>query len=345
MAEHEPLQFAVFREQADAGRDGVAGRTDVESTSVKDDVACVSLVSPKDQPQRLRAARAHETGNRQDLPCPHRERDVADGFAPAEAADGKSHGAGSGRASWIFVGQLAADHHLDQFGPAESLKWPRADVPTVTEHDHSVSQGKNLVESVADVDDRDATRLEVANDLEEPAHFARRQGGGGLVHDDDPRVAGQGPGDLDELLLRGGEPRTGSVEVDRHAELAEEIRCPTAFLAACHEARPRRLLPKEDVFSGREFWNQIELLVDHGDAGRAGLLRRAKRDFHTVHLEHAGIGAMGSPENLHERALPRAVLAQQREHLAGMHVEIHPTQSLHAGKRLPDPLHNEQWRS
>ena len=30
LAEHEPLQFAVFREQADAGRDGVAGRTDVE---------------------------------------------------------------------------------------------------------------------------------------------------------------------------------------------------------------------------------------------------------------------------------------------------------------------------
>ena len=185
---------------------------------------------------------------------------------------------------------------------------------------------------MADVDDRDATRLEVTNDLEEPAHLARRQGGGGLVHDDDPRVAGQGPGDLDELLLRGGEPRAGSVEVDCHAEPAEEIRCPAAFLSACHEARPRRLLPEEDVFGSREFWNQIELLVDHGDAGRAGLLRRAKRDFRTIHLQHAGIGPMGPPEHLHQRALPRAVLAQEREYLAGMHIEIHSAQRLHAGK-------------
>ena len=41
---------------------------------------------------------------------------------------------------------------------------------------------------------------------------------------------------------------------------------------------------------------------------------------------------MGTPEHLHERALSRAVLAQKREHLAGMHVEIDPTQRLHAGK-------------
>ena len=126
---------------------------------------------------------------------------------------------------------------------------------------------------MTDIDDRNATRLEVTNDLEEPAHLARRQGGGGLVHDDDPRVAGQGPRDLDELLLRGGEPRTGSVEVDRHAEPAKELFRPAAFLSACHEARPRRLLPEEDVFGSRESGHEIELLVDHGDAGRAGLLR------------------------------------------------------------------------
>jgi hypothetical protein len=41
---------------------------------------------------------------------------------------------------------------------------------------------------------------------------------------------------------------------------------------------------------------------------------------------------MGPPEHLHERALPRAVLAQEREDFAGMHVEIHPTQRLHAGE-------------
>jgi glutamyl-tRNA reductase len=65
-------------------------------------------------------------------------------------------------------------------------------------------------------------------------------------------------------------------EVDRYAEPAEQIRCPTAFLASCHEARPRGLLTQKDVFRGRESGNQIELLVDHGDAGRTGLLRRAK---------------------------------------------------------------------
>ena len=41
---------------------------------------------------------------------------------------------------------------------------------------------------------------------------------------------------------------------------------------------------------------------------------------------------MGPPEHLHQRALPRAVLAQEREYLAGMHIEIHSAQRQHAGK-------------
>ena len=73
LAEHETLQFAVFREQADAGRDGVAGRTDVERATVEDDIACVSLVSPEDQPQRFRTTSTDETSQCQDLPGPHRE--------------------------------------------------------------------------------------------------------------------------------------------------------------------------------------------------------------------------------------------------------------------------------
>ena len=43
--------------------------------------------------------------------------------------------------------------------------------------------------------------------LEEPLDLGVGQGGGGLVHDDDPRVEGQGLGDLDDLLVGHGERR------------------------------------------------------------------------------------------------------------------------------------------
>jgi hypothetical protein len=56
-------------------------------------------------------------------------------------------------------------------------------------------------EVVGDVDDRHSRGLQVLDDLEQDLHLGSAEGRGGLVHDQDPRVDGQSPCDLDDLLL------------------------------------------------------------------------------------------------------------------------------------------------
>jgi hypothetical protein len=60
-------------------------------------------------------------------------------------------------------------------------------------------------------------------------------------------------------------------------------------------------------------------------------------DWLTVQQNLAGVGLIQPVQNLHQRALARAVFAQQRVDFARAHVEINPVASQHTGKRLVMP--------
>ena len=53
------------------------------------------------------------------------------------------------------------------------------------------------------------------------------------------------------------------------------------------------------------------------------------------------VGAVEAVEDVHQRRLAGAVLAEQRVHLAAAHVEIHVVVGDRARKLLPDPAHLE----
>ena len=67
----------------------------------------------------------------------------------------------------VNIGDLAANHHLDQLCFIQFLGLARADVLTVTHDGHIVTQTIDLIQLVADIDDGDAPLLKNVDDLEE----------------------------------------------------------------------------------------------------------------------------------------------------------------------------------
>ena len=169
-------------------------------------------------------------------------RDVKDEVAGGE--DDRSGGADRSGA----VAGVTADHGGDQAGATHLGDRGGDDIAPVAEDGYAVGERKDLVDAVRDVDDADASGRQLADDPEEAFAFGRREGGGGLVHDEDAGVEGKGLGDLHELLFthaKAGSARLG-VEVD--PEAGEELCRGGDHGAAVEEdSGPARFAAEEDV--------------------------------------------------------------------------------------------------
>ena len=178
--------------------------------------------------------------------------------------------------------------------------------------------------------------------------LGRRQRRARLVHDEDPRPGRERLGDLDELLPRHREGATGGIGVEIGPEPGEES-LGVAALGTAVDPRQASgaagdLLAEEDVVGGAEGGNEVELLVDHGHARAEGVEGRADRSLNALDDDPPGVGANGPPEDLHERALPGAVLTEEGEDLTTRKLKPDPGKRLHAGIALGDPLHRKQRR-
>ena len=101
------------------------------------------------------------------------------------------------------------------------------------------------------------------------------------------------------------------------AEAAEQIACGGAHaLAVDHQAGDARLAAEKDVVGDGELGNEVELLVDDGDALRFGVAHARKRNGRVIDGDLALIVGMDAGQDLHERRLAGAVFAHQRMDLA-----------------------------
>ena len=66
------------------------------------------------------------------------------------------------------------------------------------------------------------------------------------------------------------------------------------------------------------------MLVDHADAGRDRIARRVEHDRSTVEQDLAAVRAVQAGEDVHERALAGAVLAEHGMDLTHAQVEGDP---------------------
>ena len=135
----------------------------------------------------------------------HLQEDVADrALDPREQRDG------------------APDHVPDQVRGRELGRRSGDHVAAVAQHGRLVAQLEDLVEAMADEQDRDAAIAEPADDREETRDLVRRQRCGRLVEDQDAGVERQRPGDLDQLLVGHRQAADQRLGVERDVELLEQ---------------------------------------------------------------------------------------------------------------------------
>ena len=181
-------------------------------------------------------------------------------------------------------------------------------------------------------------RLEVAQDAEQMVGLLRRQHAGGLVQDQDVGAAEQGLEDLDPLLhahrqlrrpARRGRPRARS----RARAPATSARARATPLGQ----REAALGAQQQVLQDGERLDQHEVLVDHADAGLDRVLRAADRPLLAVDQDLAAVGLVEAVEDVHQRRLAGAVLADDAVDRAGRDDEVDRPVGVDGAEPLVDP--------
>ena len=160
----ETLELAVLGDQPDAEILGMPGVANGRGLAAQKDLVSARLVSAVDGPDDLGAARANEADKAQDLALVKLERDVVE-LVSVDGTDlhhDLTHAMGPGG---VLVLNRAAHHLGDQLVARELGHGLGVHHPSVPHHAHHVAKLEDLVELVADVDDRDPLLLELADDL------------------------------------------------------------------------------------------------------------------------------------------------------------------------------------
>ena len=216
------------------------------------------------------------------------------------------------------LAQLGADHHARQPRRRLLLWIALADDLAVAKDRGVVTDRPYLLEAVADVEDGALFRGESLQRHEQLVGLLRRQDGCRLVHDDQPRLLQQAADDLDPLPLADRQIGDDRIGIERQAVFLRDRSDPVLECAepggSCQRQR--------DVLGDSQRVEQREVLKNHADAetpGRGGI-----GDDYRLPLpaDFAGGRLEGTVEDLHQRRLAGAVLAEERVNLAGMNDEI-----------------------
>ncbi len=172
----------------------------------------------------------------------------------------------------------------------------------------------------------------------------RRQRRGRLVHHDHARVRRQRLRDLDELLVGDREPAREPVGVEPDAELLEHRGRLAAHPPAVDAAEPlERLHADEDVLGDGQVGEERRLLEDDRDPGRLRLLGVVEDRLLAVEQQPAGVGPVDAGEDLDERRLAGAVLADEAVHLTGEELDVAVLERVNGAEALLGVFEREDW--
>ncbi len=264
-----------------------------------------------------------------------------EGALPTEALDAQRDLAGGVRGPMEEVGQLPPDHVPDQRHLGDLGHRLGRDVLTVAEDRDLIAELEDLVESVADEQDRHPGRGESPNLTEQALHLVGRQRRRGLVHDEDPDVARHRLGDLHRLLRADRQLRRQRAWIDLDLELAQDGVRPLVHVAPAHQPAAAGLV-HEDVLRHGEVREHQGLLVDAGDAQRLRIGRAAQLDLLAVHQQLAGVRAVEAGHHLDQGRLAGAVLAHQRVDLTRVEIERDAAERVRRAEALRHVRHGQQ---
>jgi hypothetical protein len=189
---------------------------------------------------------------------------------------------------------------------------------------------------MADIDDRDALRLQIANDPEQNLGFRFRQCCCRFVEDQHAAVERQRLGNLDQLLA--GNRQFGNLlaHVDRSQPVHHRLRIPLQP-AIIHERRAAAVGSRhEHVLGHRCIGAEGDFLMHEAKPERLRHGGRRHLDGRAID-EHFALGRLQHPGNdIHQRRFARAVFAAKRMNFACFEAEAHVRQCLHRTEVLAD---------
>ncbi len=218
---------------------------------------------------------------------------------------------------------LSADHQARQtlFGRPRCRQ--RLDLLAAAQHRDPVGDLGHLVQLVADEDDRLPLLGQAPHDREELLCLLRGQHRRRLVEHEDVRAAVERLQDLDALLLADGDVLDDRARVDCEPEPGRDVlNALRGHVVVEQDAVVHRLRREHDVLGDRHHRDEHEVLVHHADAALDRGLRRPQLGRLAVDQDLALVRPVEAVEDVHQRRLPRPVLAQQRVHLALAQVEV-----------------------
>ena len=98
--------------------------------------------------------------------------------------------------------ELTSEHQRNEFQARKLRRRAFADEAAVAQDRYAVGDPVNLVEKMGDEDDRDASALEIAQNLEQKLDLVGVEARGRLVEHEHPRIVLERPRDRDQLLDR-----------------------------------------------------------------------------------------------------------------------------------------------
>ncbi len=325
-----------------------------------------AMASAGDDPRELGASGAQQAGDADHFAGVQREADVRQSAWDSHAIDAQQLGAALDARLRKMLLEIAIRHQTHELGDAHLADRSRRDVSPITEHGDAAADAEHLVEPVRDVDDRHAPRRQTLDQRKQLRHFPARQRRGRLVHHENARVAGRVHrrlgggglvhrslggggrerfGNLDHLALRQPEARHERPWIGRRflePEIPQQRRRARVERSPVDDAgHPRRRRPEKNIFGDRELRNEVQLLIDDADAERERVARAA--DLHRLAMDDdlARVLAIRAAEDLHQRRLPGAVLAEEHVHVAGLERQVDAVERDDARERLADPPHLE----
>ena len=200
-----------------------------------------------------------------------------------------------------------------------------ADVAAEAQDGDPVGDLEDVVQVVRDEHDREAPVGEALDEVEHLARLGDAERRGRLVEDDEPRVPQHGLRDRDRLALAAGERGYGLADGADRGDGERLQRLGRALLHLGSFRRQSRscvLAAEVHVLDDVEVVAEREVLVDDLDPELRGVLRAVDASPACRRRDLAAVAAVDAGDALDQRRLAGAVVADERHHLAGSHLEV-----------------------
>ena len=247
--------------------------------------------------------------------------------------------------AWLGI---AADHGADELRDVALRRIEVRDDAAVAHHDDPVGNQGELVQPMGDVDASHVLCANLPHPFEQMDRLGLRERRRRLVQDEDAGCR------LRKCRRDGHQPLGGwaqlahrRIRIGLDAEELQSLRGEGVEAVLVHDAVPCGQHAHEHVVGDAEVRRDVQFLRHQHDAGGLRLAHVAKGDAAAVdrHLSLERVAGIDPGDDLHQRGLARAVLADDGQYLARADLQVHVRQRRHAGERLADPAQLQSRRA